>query len=429
MQFASAKHLFFLLLTVMVLASCDKKDEIPPNVTFVLPLVGQTYNVYDTVHVRIEAIDETGLSHVYAQIVDDSFIPIGASVSINISPSTNTGSAEIVIDDKLLLTADYYVVASASDGVNESRGFRKIRIVALPKERRAVYFSTAGQANQIWKVDSLFDNSLSWVQPSEDVLKLCVNSQEDRITTVGNISPKTISYDIHSKTQVWSDQTASVNQVQRYTTITCFENTTYTGLYDKEVRSYGLNGVLTMNELTGNYQPKVIFAEKDYLLIAMDLIGGNSHHLFVYHRQTKVLLWQQLIPMDIKAICSLQGDEVLLFGNDESQARVLHYDIGDNGWWEPRNLPSGTLSDATQMEPGNFAIAHESGLYSYTYNPNFLNMLSADNYQDIVFDVDNNTVVGASQNVVNEVSIVNGATINTISQTDSITSLDIHYTR
>ncbi|MFT4595582.1 MAG: hypothetical protein ACI85G_001515, partial [Psychroserpens sp.] len=77
----------------------------------------------------------------------------------------------------------------------------------------------------------------------------------------------------------------------------------------------------------------------------------------------------------------------------------------------------------------NFAIAHESGLYSYTYNPNFLNMLSADNYQDIVFDVDNNTVIGAVQNTVNEVSVVNGAMINSFAQADSITSIDIHYTR
>ena len=124
----------------------------------------------------------------------------------------------------------------------------------------------------------------------------------------------------------------------------------------------------------------------------------------------------------------MQGDELLLFGNDAGQAKVLHYDIGDNGWWEPRNLPVGILSDAVHLEGLNFAIAHESGLYSYTYNPNFLNMLSADNYQDIVFDMDNNTVIGAVQNTVNEVSVVNGAMINSFAQADSITSIDIHYT-
>ena len=82
-----------------------------------------------------------------------------------------------------------------------------------------------------------------------------------------------------------------------------------------------------------------------------------------------------------------------------------------------------------KTDAGKFAIAHESGLYSYTYNPNFLNMLTADNYQDIVFDVDNNSIVGASRNVLNEVSVINGVTINSFTQADSITSLDIHYTR
>jgi hypothetical protein len=133
--------------------------------------------------------------------------------------------------------------------------------------------------------------------------------------------------------------------------------------------------------------------------------------------------------MDIKAICALQNHEVLLFGNNSGQARVLHYDIGSNGYWEPRQLPNGILSDAVKMEGLNFAIAHEDGLYTYTYNPNFLNQIGMLSYQDICFDVDNATIVGASHNVLEEIYPINGAIINSFVQGDSITSIDIHYTR
>jgi hypothetical protein len=161
----------------------------------------------------------------------------------------------------------------------------------------------------------------------------------------------------------------------------------------------------------------------------MKLIGGNSHHIFVYNMQSNSLLWQLEIPMDIKAICALQNHEVLLFGNSSGQARVLHYDVGGNGYWEPRQLPIGILSDAVKMEGLNFAIAHEDGLYTYTYNPNFLNQIGMLSYQDICFDVDNATIVGASHNVLEEIYPINGAIINSFVQGDSITSIDIHYTR
>lgn len=430
MRFAiSKKYLTILVVSTLMIFSCKKKDETPPMVDFILPSEGAIYNVYDTVHTRFTASDETGLHHVFAQILDENFIPIAASETVNISSSTSQGSAELVIEDKLLETGSYYVLASASDGKNETREFREIRIIALPKKRRAIFASTQGQSDLIWKIDSLFQTGNQWLQPSQDILKLCVNSQQDRLTIIGNLSTGIRSFDISSTGIVWSDDAINVNQIQRYTDIFCFNSVIYCGLFDRELRSYSLNGSLTLNELTGNYRPETFYADETYLVVGMKLIGGNSHHIFVYHRQTNSLLWQQEIPMEIKAICALQNDEVLLFGNSGNQARVLHYDIGNNGYWEPRQLPVGKLSDAIKMEALNFAIAHESGLYTYTYNPNFLNQIGTLNYQDICFDVDNGTLVGAAQNLIEEIHPVNGSLINSFSQGDSITSIDIHYTR
>lgn len=430
MRFVIGKMYFNLLaLCVLVLFSCKKKDEIPPSVDFITPNEGAIYNVYDTVHARFTATDETGLQHVFAQILDENFIPIGPSETVSISSSNSQGSAEIVIEDKLLTTGDYYILASASDGKNETREFREIRIIALPKKRRAIYASTHGQSDLIWEVDSLFQGGNQWLQPTQDILKLCVNSQQDRLTVIGNISTSIQSFDITSKGLVWSDDAVNVNQIQRYTDVYCYNSVIYAALYDRELRSYDLSGSLKLNEQTGNFRPETLYADATYFVVEMKLVGGDSHHIFVYNRQTNALLWQQEIPMDIKAICALQNDEVLLFGNSGNQARLLHYDVGSNGYWEPRQLPSGTLSDAVKLEGLNFAIAHENGLYAYTYNPNFLNQIGTLSYQDICYDVDNATVVGASQNVLEEIHPVNGTIINSFIVGDSVTSIDIHYTR
>ncbi len=430
MQFAKLKYAIIGLSLITVLATCKKKDGVPPEITIQLPNENQIYAVYDTVITRVSVHDDQGLEYVQVQIVDADFISTGPSVPVNVSANNPVALAELVISNKLLTTGDYYVLVTASDGENESREFRKIRIIELPKKRRGVYASVASDPAQIWKVDSQLQTVSAWLTPAQDVRKLVVNSEVDKLSFVGQLSTGIQTIDIQSGAVLWSDDVPSVNQIQRFTELTIFANSLWVGLYDKELRSYSSTGSLLMNEQTGNYRPETIFTDENYLVVEMNLIGDASHHIFVYNRQTRVLLWQQEIPMDVVAICHLQNDEVLLFGNDGLQARVLHYDVGDNGWWEPRQLPSGQLFDATNTTGLKFAIAHQNGVYSYTYSPNFLNLITPTTVaQDLCFDLDNGTLLAASGNAILELETTGGQVLNTVVLADSISSLDIHYTR
>jgi hypothetical protein len=152
----AASFLFFLL----VFSACREKDSVAPDVTILQPQDGAVFSVFDTVFVSFTAVDETGLTSVSVRLVNANFIPIGASINVNINASTNVGAAELVIDDKLTETGEYYVLVIANDGTNEKRKFRKIRIYGLPKERRAVYFSSTngGGTDAVSRVDSLFQS-------------------------------------------------------------------------------------------------------------------------------------------------------------------------------------------------------------------------------------------------------------------------------
>jgi hypothetical protein len=237
------------------------------------------------------------------------------------------------------------------------------------------------------------------------------------------------SYDIDFSSLSWSDDVFQAAQTDRYFDLVCSDNDVFTAIYDREVRGYNLSGGLIMNEPTGNYWPETIFIEGNYLVVEMELVGDDDHFIFVYHRYTRSLLWQLDVPMDVISICQLQNDEVLLFGNDGADAKVLHYDIGDNAYWQPRQLPDGRLLGAVSMEGQKFAIAHENGLYAYTYSPNYLNLIRGGTvHQQLCFDVDKGTIIGASENILEEVS-PNGQLLNTVVHSDSITSIAIHYTR
>lgn len=428
----SASILVFLLLIIsLALTSCKEKDSIAPSISILAPLNGAVYSVFDTIFVNITVIDETDLSAVSVKLANADFISIGTSSTININPNTNMGSAQLVIDDKLIDTGDFYIVVIASDGTNEQREFRKIKIIGLPKERRAIYFSsTGGTGNDvISKVDSLFQNVTIWLQADQDVRRICVNSLKDRLTLIGHFSTGISSYNLNFGSMVWADNVFPVAQTERYLDLFCSENDVFTAIYDREVKAYTVSGALIMKQQTGNYRPETIFANGKYLVVEMELVGDNDHFIFVYNKDTRVLLWQLDVPMDVVSICALQNDEVLLFGNENDNAKVLHYDIGDNAYWQPRQLPEGKLMNAVKMEGQKFAIAHENGLYSYTYSPNYLNLIRAGTlYQNLSFDVDNGVIIGATQNMLEAIAPA-GQLLNTIVHSDSITSIDIHYTR
>lgn len=408
-------------------SSCKKKDEVPPVVVITAPADGRIYNVYDTIQVSFQISDETEIVSASTEVVNQDFFPITVKTQIQ----DLSGSAQIVLDDKLIDTGDYFIVVNASDGTNDSRQFVEIRIIGVPKERRAVYVATSsGNSNDaLWKVDSLLHQTIPWIQPGQDVLKLCVNSQYDLMALVGYYSTGLKTYDLQFQNLAWNDNVFPVSQTERYMDLICEESSFYTSIYDREIRGYTVAGSLFRNHPTGEYRPELLYVFEDKLMVEENQVGDDRHVLNIYFEPSQALLLQVNFEVDITGIAQLVDDEILVFGNTGGQAKVFHYDIGENSWWEPRQLPSGKVYSAVKMEGGTVAFTHDDGIYAYTYNPNFLNLLrSGSTYRNLVFDLDHGSLLSSSGNMLEEISQA-GQLVNSVAMADSIVSFDIHYTR
>jgi hypothetical protein len=410
-----------------VIPSCNKKDEIPPSITVTSPSNGAQYDVFDTIQVSFQIEDETELVSASAEVLNQDFYPITPKTNI----TNYIGSAQVILDDKLIESGEYFLVVNANDGNNDSREFVEIRVNAIPKVRRAVYVATSSSSGQdaVWQVDSLLQQYVSWSQPGQDVLKVCVNSAYDKLALIGRFSTGLKVYDLPLGSLDWLDDVFNVSQTERYQDLICNRSSFFASIYDREIRGYALSGALIKNFPTGDYRAEIMFQYENNLLAEMNLVGDDRHFLNVYYESTMALLNQVDFDMDIVAIVSLQGDEVLVFGNDAGQAQVYHYDIGENSFWEPRELPVGKVYNATGTEGARVAFTHDDGVYSYTYSPNYLNLLrSGSFYRQVHFDVDNGTVLSASESILEEISQT-GQLVNTVVLPDSIVSFDIHYTR
>ena len=70
-----------------------------------------------------------------------------------------------------------------------------------------------------------------------------------------------------------------------------------------------------------------------------------------------------------------------------------------------------------------------SGKTFNTYSPNYLNLIRPGVvYNDLCFDLDKGTIIGASLNLLEELA-PNGQVVNSVVHSENISSVDIHYTR
>lgn len=416
-----------LLSAVFANSGCKSKDEQPPVISILSPAEGTIFQVYDTVNVAFEVVDETQIESAYSQILTLNLAAATGQKAI----TGSSGTVSLVLDDKLLETGDYWILVAANDGTNTTLAYQKIRIIGLPKELRAIYAATSAslQSGTIWKVDSLFQQSELWKNLNQDILEVAASSKFDQLTIIGEYSNGIKNYELPSGAANWVDEVFLVPQTPRFQDVSYYENSVFTSLYDREVRAYTLQGALSSTIETGNYRPEIIYADGTYLLIEKNLVGDNRHFLDVYNFQSHVFLRQIDFQVDIVSIAQLDGDEVLVFGNDGNQAKVFHFDIGENSYWEPRQLPEGKVYEAVKTQNQSFAFTHDNGLYAYTYSPNYLNQIrTGSEYRGVQFDEDNAVIVSSANNVLEQTTLT-GQPVGSVVLQDSIVSFDLYYTR
>lgn len=416
---------WFKIVLCVLLFSCGEKDELPPEVQFIAPLENASFAVFDTISLGLTAVDDETVEWVSVKLVDLNMIAVTPSSFLARQGNGNGWTGELIIEDKQLPSGDYILLATAFDGANEKRVFRTTRVSALPKKRRAVF--VAGE--RVYRIDSSFQLIQPFLDPQQDILSICVNSDLDRLTLVGEYSTGISTHATAGGATIWQDEVFPVAQTPRYRSLACSENEIYVSLYDREIRAYTSAGTLMLNMQTGDHRPALIGLTEGFVLVETELVGTSQRFLDVFNRQTRALLNRLPLDMDVVSICRLSETVVFLFGNDDGQAVVWRYDISTNGYWEPRELPDGSIFKAVSMDGQRFALAHENGLYAYTYSPNYLNSIRPGVlYADLAYDVDRNTLVAATGNTVEELT-TDGTVLHTLAAPEPIRSMAIHYTK
>jgi len=422
----------FLFLWLLLSVSCAEKDTAPPDVQITAPAEYASFAVLDTLEVYFTVSDDREVETVTVKLVNTDLITVSAQVQQSVGRPSYSGFASLPITDRQLESGSYYVMVTASDGVNERNGFRLIRLEALPLARRAVYITDSRGAGQggVGRVDSLFSSITTVAVPGQDLGRVWVNSAQDRITVAGVRSPSIQQYRADGLVPAWSAGVPSQSNAPSFHDMTGQGNDVFVSLFTRELRGYGLNGSLILNRIYDEDRPHTLFADAQHLFVELRGTGGIQRRLQVLRRNNFSEKWIVSLPLEVAAICARNASEVFIFGNEVGQGRVLLYDTGSNGFWEPRQLPPGRVLHAVKGEGQNWFIAHENGLYHYTYSPNYLNLIRPGMvYQRLCLDRADGLLLAARGNTLDVMTGLSGNVVATLAHSDSITDLHIHYTK
>ena len=118
------KKLLFLFLSLsVVLLSCNKKDEISPNIQITSPNEYSNHDVLDTLAVVGTISDNEQLEYVKLSLLNENNVTVASVITLFPETKEYSLNHEFIIDNILLESGDYNLLVTASDGENETREY------------------------------------------------------------------------------------------------------------------------------------------------------------------------------------------------------------------------------------------------------------------------------------------------------------------
>lgn len=372
----AAKKLILYFFLIILLFGCrkEKKDVLPPDINITSPTENQLVYIPDTITVMAEITDDSPLTEVKVNIVDDNLVPVLPSLIYHPMQSTYQVNIDYPVDDVMLTSGYYYVHVYASDGTNTKNDYRKIYINEIPK--RFLYVAAVTRVNyntlQVMKIDSVY-NATSMFIFNSDYSASDVNSKNQLLYIAGNYFGNVNAYDLTNNTLAWSIP-ALINPP-----FPCFTNIYYNGTYalvsnyNGTIKGYDKSGALkySLNTPAGSY-PGKLYPHNQYLFSELTMVSGGSKSIAVYYYSTSYLMQQLPVTYSVVDFYSKDDDDVFVFVNAAGQGMMKIYSITDNNVWQPIVIPTGKIYSVAQIDADHYLIAHDNGIYSYNYSLNSL---------------------------------------------------------
>jgi hypothetical protein len=423
------------VLFILLALSCNRDDDTElPTITVISPGNLTTWNVFDFIPVQASITDDQQLESVTVTMVNANLQPVLTAATFSPASNSYDLNTAIYVDDIHLASGTYYVKIVASDGTNDEISYTQINLNEEPKVLKETFVVSA-PSSAVAELYRLNDNSNGFDFKQSftgDYKGSSVSSYDQYVLMMGSFTGDLVAYDPDQNAVLWTVSNAQNPPFPFFNDMyyDADDRLNYVSLTTGLIRGYDDDGNIDVNAvaLAGNH-PQSCFGHEDLLFTEEENFSTGNKELVVRFKISGSIKQTQPMTRDVVGFATQDTDNIFTFGNVSGQGIMSIYGINGNYFWEPHSIPIGAINDFVQLDPNTYLIAHETGIFSYSYQTNSLiTLVSGINPSDLVYDDVNNVMIAAVGNQLNYYSL-SGNLINVITHASTIEAVHLYYNK
>lgn len=368
-------------LLILSLIGCKKDVTVAPapSVNFGTEANELSLQIPDTVVIQVNAEDEAGLQSLSLSLVDVNFQRVGnvQEVSLN-GKTTHSQTFSFGITSEQLLSGDYYLLATASNGNSEGRKFIKILLNEAPLRLNGILVvSENGNLTDVTVVKPDFSyQKISWpgsyaggatLAAAESFVAFEADRPQARtlrapdFNQLGGFVPA-----------VPNTRTRSVTAFGKEITYAAFENGQILG-YAKDLKP-----VFQYSSPSTAFPIFIHRLPQHLLLVEQQRADVNAFHMYMIHPVGKGVIISR--PMDFAPVYVYEEspNSLVFFGNRLGKGVVVRYYFSSNLFVNLREFETGkTIEKVFYNSLGNFPVFQlvidQETVYAYNTQTDQLN--------------------------------------------------------
>lgn len=374
----------FLIIFTFFFFSCKKdKDEVPPQIVIKKPQANKSISFNDTIFIEGVISDETSLVNVNTRIETAEGKLIYPGPDFKTSETNYLLFAAIPVNDEKAEDENVFLRIMASDGTNTATKYIPLKVFSDPLRVKRVFASTSsGSSYSIHRSDSLLQTFNLTETHNGTIQEWGISSFYDLLLIAeangGDVKLKDLSKDIYG----WTEN--GTGNFPLVTDVSSFNKDLYFSFYNGEIRKFSSNSFpeTVISDLT--YHPSQIGISENYIASAGEAdVNGNS--LIKTYWKSGGQAWSEIVQCEVRDILHKSEEELFLLGNSGNTSFIYIIQADIDNLMEVYSFNSGKILSSARAGDNRIIVAHETGLYYYTYGGGLI-PLAPVQATDVIYD-------------------------------------------
>lgn len=366
----SAVKVLAVLCLTMVFWSCDKdEDDESPVVDFQMPQDFQIMSSVDTIVFVAQVSDNKQVESISIDLQTLDYFNAMPRQRYDVSGTNVNFSTDLYLTEPFLESGQYYFILSASDGVNETRKFVQVQIVAIQREIES-YVVVTKQTNSAKVYSSL--NYSDWTEKLDlfmDLKGAALNYRQNLLGLAGGEVGDAVFYNIEEYEFVKSIPGFGTPSQPYFLGLTYQPELEQFFLLQNNPQMRVLDKVasgLYACDLQQGFRPEFSVQIDGVNYVNQKEITSPDYILGSYS-QSGLLLSTYTSDGPVKLISKKSGNEMFIWTDGAEGVSLSILNTSNDLIAPVYSRPGETLKAAIRLPSGSFLLSTSAGLFLYTY--------------------------------------------------------------